>query len=87
MLTKVIGENGEIIGNTLDNYVKDRTIDAIVGCTGKNVYEDYLEFCKENDLVNDLTHNQFRYRLCRYYKLNTSVYKINGRSTRVIVKK
>ena len=92
MLVKVVTDNKVcyfqgILGDHIHAYIEDRTIDAIVGCTGKNVYQDYILFCKENSLFNNLNSNQFRNRLCRRYGLNTKVYQISGRSTRVIVRK
>lgn len=87
MLVKVLNSNRQPKDDNIELYVQDRTIDAIIGCTGKNVYEDYIEFCNQNELPVSLNNDQFRSRLCRHYDLTTTVAKIDGHSIRVIVKK
>ena len=37
--------------SSAEKYVKARTLEALVGCTNPDIYDDYLEFCKEVDVL------------------------------------
>lgn len=87
MLVKVTDTKRRVIDDHISSYVQDRTIEAIVGCTSQNVYEDYLEFCSQNNFPVSITSNQFKARICRQHNLATFVTTVNGRSVRVIVEK
>ena len=88
MLIKLCNETR--IFNTTDyieEYVNNRTIEAIVGCSTQNVYEDYLEFLDEKGYKEKLTHIQFSKRLCFRYDLTSKVITYNGVSVRILIKK
>ena len=84
MLIKVVDLNKD---STIAQYVENRTIDAIIGCTGINVYDDFIEFCNDNNIQTTLTNTSFRARLLRQHNLTTKIIKINNKSVRVIIKK
>lgn len=88
MLIKLCNETG-ILNTTdyIDEYVENRTIEAMIGCSTQNVYEDYLEFLDEKGYKEKLTHIQFSKRLCFRYDLTSKVITYNGVSVRILIKK
>ena len=70
----------------IDEYVNNRTIDSIVGCSSQNVYEDYLEFLTEHNYQVKISKMQFARRLTFKYDLTSKVIKYDGKCIRVIVK-
>lgn len=88
MLIKLCKENGLINEvDYIDEYVADRTIEAMVSCSSQNVYEDYLEFLNERGYKVKISKMQFSKRLTFKYDLTSKVIKYNNKSIRVIVKK
>lgn len=89
MLIKLCNENLNYSDcfDYIDEYVKNRTIEAIVGCSCLNVYEDYLEFLNEHNYKNKITQISFSKRLCFKYNLTSKVKKINGKVIRIMIKK
>lgn len=88
MLIKLCNDTGAIIKvDYIDEYVVDRTIDAILGCSTQNVYEDYLEFLKERNYQVKISKMQFAKRLTFKYDLTSKVIKYNNKSVRIILKK
>ena len=71
----------------IDEYINDRTIEAIIGCSSQNVYEDYLEFLEEHNYQNKLTHIQFSKRLCFKYNLTSKVIHYDKQKIRIIIQK
>lgn len=65
------------------DYVKDRTLDALIGCTIQNVYEDYLEYC--NGRFNPLSKIMFCKGLKENYNCRNIIRKIDGKSYRILV--
>ena len=50
MLKKVWFDEGwrrKYPSNSADLYVREIKLENLSGCTNPNIYEDYLEFCKE----------------------------------------
>lgn len=90
MLTKVtdiINDTTKQDNKIIDKYVNNRKLDNIIGCIGYQVFEDFIEFCKENNIETSLNNNSFRYKLLKKYNLKTKVMKVNKKATRVIIKK
>lgn len=85
MLIKLSNETGTTI-DYIDEYVKNRTIEAIVGCSCQNVYEDYLEFLNNNNYVIKISKMQFAKRLTFKYGLTSKVIKHNGKCIRILIK-
>lgn len=71
----------------IDEYVENRTIEAIVGCSCQNVYEDYLEFLNEKGYKEKISKMQFAKKLTFKYNLTSKVIKYNGKSIRMMVQK
>lgn len=88
MLIKLCNETGSINEvDYIDEYVADRTIEAMIGCSSQNVYEDYLEFLNEHDYKVKISKMQFSRRLTFKYDLTSKVIKYHDKSVRIIVKK
>lgn len=88
MLVKLCKETGATIKvDYIDEYVSDRTIEEIVGCSSQNVYEDYLEFLEEHNYQVKISKMQFAKRLTFKYDLTSKVIKYNDKSIRIIVQK
>lgn len=87
MLNQIIKLNGEIWAQEMaDAYVENRGIKNIIGCERSNVYDDYLEFCKEKN-ITPLTTNQLMFRINKKHGTTTKVIKLEKKCIRVIVKK
>lgn len=84
--TDIINDATEQNNMIIDKYVNDRKLDNIIGCIGYQVFEDFIEFCKENNIETSLN-NSFRCKLLQRYNLKTKVMKINKKVCRVIIKK
>lgn len=69
----------------VEDYVKDRTLEALLGCTEPNIYADYLEYCTGR--FNPLTKNMFFMGLMEAYNCKNIVRKIDGKSYRILVPK
>lgn len=85
--TDIINDTTEQDNMIIDKYVNDRKLDNIIGCIGYQVFEDFIEFCKENNIETSLNNNSFRCKLLQRYNLKTKVMKINKKVCRVIIKK
>ena len=85
MLIKVF--NGSVLNKnlgTVEDYVKDRTLEALYGCTNPNIYEDYLEFCADNNF-SPMPKTVFFKALSKNYNTFNIVRKIKGKSYRILV--
>jgi len=72
----------------INEYVENRTIEAMLGCSTQNVYEDYLEFLSEKGYKEKLTHIQFSKRLCFRYDLTSKVINCGNKNfVRILIKK
>lgn len=90
MLVKVTEEKrlSKVATNeSIFKYMEFRSVDDVVGCTTSNVYEDYLEFCKDNKIDDTFTSGQFKKRITLLFELTTKVYRIGGKNARVLLKK
>ena len=90
MLKKVIKTDNEMIlslNDAIDKYVGNRTLNCLVGCTTQNIWEDYLEFCKDEKIWNIGTSNQFKARLCKHHGVTTITRNVDGKVQRVLIYK
>lgn len=70
----------------VNEYVEDRGLGNIYGCSTKNVYDDYTEFCKGKG-YGVTSHTRLSRTLCRDYPVTIIVTKVNGKSVRVMMPK
>lgn len=88
MLKKVwFNESGNgysLSTNSAQKYVEARTLEALVGCTNPDIYDDYLEFCKEVN-VPAMCREGFFMFLKRKYNTHKIIRKIDGKSYRILV--
>lgn len=91
MLVKIYEKHSEKIDpkedEIIEEYVEDRGIDNIVGCSGKNVFEDFIEFCSDHKIKTKLKNIPFRKRLYSLFQLKSYVIKYDGACVRVIIRK
>ena len=80
MLTKIYNETDEMF----NEYVNDRTVKAIVGCSTNNVWEDFQEYCLEKDIFVHRKKALLIEYLCTKHNLKTKTIKHNGRNTEVL---
>lgn len=88
MLKKVWFKNSENIysveTSSAKRYVEARTLEALVGCTNPNIYEDYLDYCRVMNFKP-----MYRCRFFRFLKSEYNCYniirKIDGKSYRILV--
>lgn len=70
--------------NSADLYVREIKLENLCGCTNPNIYEDYLEFCKEKHLKTMRRETFFSY-LRNTYHTRTIIRKIDGKTYRILV--
>lgn len=78
-------ENTSVVVDLIKSYVDNRTLEAIVGCLATSVYDDFLEYCKENNIRTIVGSNTFKLNLYRLYNLTTTPRKYNNNSVRIII--
>lgn len=66
------------------DYVGDRTLESIVGCSYPNIYDDYLEFCKKNNFYPMTKHGLLK-GIREEFKCYGIIRKIEGKSYRIMV--
>lgn len=71
------------IGLTKD-YVEDRTLESIIGCSYQNIYADYLEFCKKNNFYPLSKFNLLK-DIRTEFNCHAIIRKIDGKSYRIMV--
>lgn len=90
MLVKIYEKVPEEINPKEDeiikSYVDERGIENIIGCSGKNVFEDFIEFCSNHKIKTKLKNIPFRKRLYSLFQLKSYVIKYNGKSVRVLIR-
>lgn len=69
----------------VEDYVKDRTLEVLLGCTEPNIYADYLEYCTGRFIP--LTKKMFFTGLMEAYNCKNIIRKIDGKSCRILVPK
>ena len=78
-------DNGYSIStSSAEKYVEARTLEALVGCTNPDIYDDYLEFCKEVNVL-PMSRQGFFMFLKRKYNTHNIIRKIDGKSYRILV--
>lgn len=71
------------IGLTKD-YVEDRALESIIGCSYQNIYADYLEFCKKNNFYPMTKHGLLK-GIREDFNCYAIIRKIDGKSHRILV--
>ena len=70
--------------SSAEKYVEARTLEALVCCTNPDIYDDYLEFCKEVNVL-PMSRKGFFMFLKRNYNTHSIIRKIDGKSYRILV--
>lgn len=81
---KESGNGYSLSTSSAEKYVEARTLEALVGCTNPNIYDDYLGFCKEVDVL-PMSRQGFFMFLKRKYNTYNIIRKIDGKSYRILV--
>lgn len=70
--------------SSAEKYVEARTLDALMYCSNTDIYDDYLEFCKEVNVL-PMSRKGFFMFLKRKYNTYNIIRKIDGKSYRILV--
>lgn len=85
-LIKIFGENNFAnpteLSKKIDEYVNDRKLENIIGCTSASVWDDFCEFCDDDPPCEK---QQFHKRLMLNYPLSSKSIRTNGCVRKVIV--
>ncbi len=88
MLVKVY--DGDYYSNnvsSVSDWIDKVGIDSIIGCTNPSIYDDYINYCEDNNIKLKVSHVRLTKFLCENYNLGIIIRKVKGKSFRILVKK